>query len=79
MALGSSSDDAVAAIKKFNEKFERVPRRLSGHIATRPYRAPELILLEKHYHTGVDIWALGVIIYELFSHVLGTNKQDSDK
>ena len=44
-------------------------RRLTDHITTRPYRAPEVILLEKHYHKAVDIWAFGIIIYELFKYI----------
>ena len=34
-------------------------------MATRFYRAPELILLEKDYGKAVDIWACGVIFGEL--------------
>lgn len=74
---GSSSEDAEFAIKKFNQAIDKIPRKLTDHITTRPYRAPEAILLEKHYHTGVDIWALGVIIYELFTYVFAKNRQDS--
>ncbi len=28
-----------------------------------------MILLEKHYHKAVDIWALGIIIYEMFKYI----------
>lgn len=38
---------------------------LSHHVATRWYRAPELILLEKRYGEPVDIWAIGCIFAEL--------------
>jgi mitogen-activated protein kinase 1/3 len=44
--------------------FEK--RKLSGHVTTRCYRAPEVVLLEKHYHEGVDLWAVGLIMFELF-------------
>eukprot|EP00830_Metopus_es_P001898 TRINITY_DN11671_c0_g1_i1.p1 TRINITY_DN11671_c0_g1~~TRINITY_DN11671_c0_g1_i1.p1 ORF type:complete len:342 (+),score=68.93 TRINITY_DN11671_c0_g1_i1:267-1292(+) len=40
-------------------------RELTGHVATRWYRAPELILLEKVYTTAIDIWAAGCIFAEL--------------
>ena len=32
-------------------------RQLTSHVATRFYRAPELILMEKDYGKEVDIWA----------------------
>jgi mitogen-activated protein kinase 1/3 len=73
--LSDNSEDADAAIKKFNQEIEKIPRKLSDHITTRPYRAPEAILLDKHYNKGVDIWALGVIIYELLAFVFSNKKQ----
>jgi len=44
-------------------------RRLSTHITTRWYRAPEIILLEKDYNLAVDMWGVGCIAGELFSMV----------
>ena len=38
---------------------------MSPHIASRWYRAPEAILLEKDYEFGVDIWAVGCTFAEL--------------
>jgi mitogen-activated protein kinase 1/3 len=38
---------------------------LTSHVATRHYRAPELILMEKDYGKAVDIWAAGVLFAEL--------------
>jgi len=40
-------------------------RELTGHVATRWYRSPELILLEKIYSTAIDMWALGCVFAEL--------------
>lgn len=40
---------------------------LSLHVATRWYRAPELILLEKQYGEPIDIWAVGCIFGELLN------------
>lgn len=40
-------------------------RRLSHHVVTRVYRAPELILTEREYHASVDIWSFGCCIAEL--------------
>lgn len=42
-------------------------RELTGHIVTRWYRAPEIILLEKDYGAAVDMWGFGCIVGELFS------------
>jgi len=40
-------------------------RELTGHIATRSYRPPEIILLERVYTTAVDMWAAGCVFAEL--------------
>ena len=40
-------------------------RELTGHVATRWYRSPELILLEKIYSAAIDIWAVGCVFAEL--------------
>lgn len=40
-------------------------RELTGHVGTRWYRSPELILLEKMYSTAIDIWAVGCVFAEL--------------
>eukprot|EP00427_Karlodinium_veneficum_P025254 CAMPEP_0169098440 /NCGR_PEP_ID=MMETSP1015-20121227/20043_1 /TAXON_ID=342587 /ORGANISM="Karlodinium micrum, Strain CCMP2283" /LENGTH=518 /DNA_ID=CAMNT_0009159291 /DNA_START=44 /DNA_END=1600 /DNA_ORIENTATION=- len=40
-------------------------RRLTTHVATRWYRAPELCLLQEEYTAAVDIWSVGCIYAEL--------------
>jgi len=40
-------------------------RQLTGHVVTRWYRAPELILLEEHYTEAIDVWGVGCIFAEL--------------
>ena len=40
-------------------------RTFSKEIETLWYRSPELLLGQKHYDSGVDIWSLGCIMYEL--------------
>eukprot|EP00826_Nyctotherus_ovalis_P018912 TRINITY_DN1574_c0_g1_i11.p1 TRINITY_DN1574_c0_g1~~TRINITY_DN1574_c0_g1_i11.p1 ORF type:complete len:283 (+),score=75.53 TRINITY_DN1574_c0_g1_i11:176-1024(+) len=40
---------------------KNMKRELTGHVATRWYRAPELILLEKDYGPAIDIWSVGCI------------------
>ena len=65
-------------IEEFQKELSFHKRRLTDHITTRPYRAPEVILLEKHYHKSVDIWAVGIIIIELFKY-LSTSADDKKK
>jgi len=40
---------------------------LTGHVVTRWYRAPELIVLEKDYGEPIDVWAMGCIFAELLT------------
>ncbi|EAN33603.1 Protein kinase domain protein [Theileria parva strain Muguga] len=42
-------------------------RQLTGHVVTRWYRAPELILLQENYSFAVDIWSVGCIFAELLN------------
>lgn len=37
------------------------------YVATRWYRAPELLVGEQHYGPGVDIWAIGCLFAEMMS------------
>lgn len=37
----------------------------TGYVATRYYRAPEVIMTWQHYGTAVDMWSIGCIIAEL--------------
>eukprot|EP01022_Parablepharisma_sp_SALTPOND_P017620 TRINITY_DN2848_c2_g1_i1.p1 TRINITY_DN2848_c2_g1~~TRINITY_DN2848_c2_g1_i1.p1 ORF type:complete len:557 (-),score=36.38 TRINITY_DN2848_c2_g1_i1:1185-2855(-) len=52
--------------KVYNSIHER---ELSGHVATRCYRPPEIILLERVYTTAVDMWAAGCVFAELLEMV----------
>ena len=47
-------------------------RELTGHVVTRWYRAPEVILLEKEYNAAIDIWSIGCIYAErsLFKKII---------
>ena len=57
-SLGIKRESKLKDIKTSN---------LSIHVATRWYRAPELILLEKKYNSAIDIWSVGCILGELLS------------
>jgi serine/threonine protein kinase len=38
---------------------------LTEYVATRWYRAPEILLAAKTYTKGVDMWSLGCILAEM--------------
>ncbi|MES1921317.1 hypothetical protein MHBO_002859 [Bonamia ostreae] len=40
-------------------------RRLTSHVVTRWYRAPEVIFLTSEYTSSIDIWSIGCIFAEL--------------
>lgn len=44
----------------------RSAQPLTAYVATRWYRAPELLLRASHYSTPIDMWAIGTILAELF-------------
>jgi len=48
-----------------------IERELTSHIASRWYRAPEVILLEKSYTTSIDIWGAGCVFAELLQMING--------
>jgi cell cycle related kinase len=43
-------------------------RPYSHQVATRWYRAPELLYGSRNYDAGVDLWAVGTIMGELLNH-----------
>lgn len=62
--------------QKISKNIEEVKRTiinkpglLSTRIATRLYRAPEVIIYEKHYFKQMDIWSAGVIMADLFKYI----------
>jgi len=57
--------ELLAQLKKTKESRKNMKRQLTGHVVTRWYRAPELILLEKDYGTAIDMWSVGCIFAEL--------------
>lgn len=40
---------------------------MTDYVATRWYRAPELLLGETHYTSAVDIWSVGCILAEILN------------
>lgn len=39
--------------------------KLTFHVVTRFYRAPELILLNPYYDSSIEMWSIGCILAEL--------------
>ncbi|ABN67680.2 predicted protein, partial [Scheffersomyces stipitis CBS 6054] len=46
--------------------FKHRSSQITNYVATRWYRAPELMLSEKRYTKAVDLWAVGCILAELY-------------
>ena len=49
--------------------FGRFRARLTTKTTTNRYRAPELLLSTKQYHTPIDMWSVGCIFAELLRKV----------
>ena len=60
-------------LMKTKEVRKNMKRELTGHVVTRWYRAPELILLEKDYGPAIDMWSVGCI----FAELLGMMKESA--
>lgn len=54
----------------------RLKRNLTGHVVTRWYRAPELILLQDNYTEAIDMWSVGCIYAELLGMLNGSKFED---
>lgn len=52
---------------------------LSGHVTTRWYRAPELILLERNYNSAIDVWSVGCIFAELLNMMKSNAQSFADR
>lgn len=61
----AKKQELLSQLKKTKEQRKNMKRQLTGHVVTRWYRAPELILLEKDYGTAIDMWSVGCIFAEL--------------
>ena len=57
--------------EKVSEGKPKLKTKLTSHVVTRWYRAPELILIEKDYNLKIDIWSMGCIFAELLRMVKG--------
>eukprot|EP00930_Biecheleria_cincta_P025904 TRINITY_DN18362_c0_g1_i1.p1 TRINITY_DN18362_c0_g1~~TRINITY_DN18362_c0_g1_i1.p1 ORF type:complete len:434 (+),score=90.29 TRINITY_DN18362_c0_g1_i1:32-1303(+) len=55
---------------------KRLQNHLTGHVVTRWYRAPELILLSEKYTEAIDVWSVGCIYAELMGMLEGKHHLD---
>ncbi|CAK9009028.1 unnamed protein product [Durusdinium trenchii] len=55
---------------------QKLKRFLTGHVVTRWYRAPELILLQENYTEAIDVWSVGCIYAELLGMLEGNKMED---
>ena len=69
----SKNDQMSYKLMKTKSIRKNMKRELTGHVVTRWYRAPEIILLEKDYGPAIDIWAVGCI----FAELLGMMKENA--
>lgn len=46
-----------------------ISRILTGHVVTRWYRAPEVILMEREYGKEMDVWSLGCVFAEMLGMI----------
>jgi mitogen-activated protein kinase 1/3 len=60
-------EDLRQRLVKSKDQRKNMKRELTGHVVTRWYRAPEIILLEKDYGPAIDVWSIGCIFAELLS------------
>jgi len=60
------ADFGLARCLKDIEGMDEPASVLTDYVATRWYRAPEILLGSTTYGKGVDVWALGCIIAEMF-------------
>jgi mitogen-activated protein kinase 1/3 len=65
--------DSVAPVVPHTQRLKRF---LTGHVVTRWYRAPELILLQENYTEAIDVWSVGCIYAELLGMLEGTKAED---
>ena len=58
-------DEIKKRLVRTKNQRKNMKRELTGHVVTRWYRAPELILLEKDYGPAIDVWSVGCIFAEM--------------
>lgn len=67
--LNSSSSSTVnSSLNSTNDEdrlMQQAAPELTDYVATRWYRAPEILIASKRYTKGIDMWSLGCILGEM--------------
>lgn len=64
----------------FFHDFQGPGENYTDYVATRWYRAPELLVGDTAYGTAVDVWAIGCVFAELIrGDALWTGRSDVDQ
>jgi mitogen-activated protein kinase 1/3 len=71
--------ELMEELRRTKEARKNMKRQLTGHVVTRWYRAPELILLEKDYGPAIDMWSVGCIFGELLGMMKASAPTYSDR
>lgn len=50
-----------------NDDFMHQSQLMTQYVATRWYRAPELMLFRRQYTVDVDMWSVGCILAEMLA------------
>jgi mitogen-activated protein kinase 1/3 len=66
-------EEMMTDIKIAPEEKKEGARRLTKHVVTRWYRAPEIILMQDKYGPPIDLWAIGCV----FAELLGLIKENT--
>ncbi|KGU21431.1 extracellular signal-regulated kinase 1/2 [Candida albicans P78042] len=63
-------DFGLARLDTKHYNFDEAPRisMLTEYVATRWYRAPEIMLSASNYSTAIDLWSVGCILAELLTY-----------
>ena len=69
--VNQKKNQIAKVLEETKEKRGARKRRISNHVVTRFYRAPEVVMMEKKYDEGIDMWSVGCIFAEMLA-CLGT-------
>ena len=52
-------------VRSIDDQFEEQQDILTEYIATRWYRAPEILVGSRRYTKAIDIWSMGCLLAEM--------------